>query len=73
MRRRDHNTINLATTNNQIEFLPQRGTATATTINLTSTGSKGYVMTVNVMPLGQISLCSSSVDPVKYVTSYRAC
>ncbi len=69
----DHPKIILATTANQITFMPQRGTATAATINITSSGSVGYVMTVNVGLLGQVSLCSSNTDPSKYVRGYRAC
>ena len=69
----DHPDISVATTANQITFMPQRGTATAATINITSAGSVGYVMTVNVGLLGQVSLCSSDTDPSKYVRLYRAC
>jgi len=69
----DHPNITVATTANQITFMPQRGTATAATINITSSGSVGYVMTVNVGLLGQVSLCSSNTDLSKYVTGYRAC
>jgi type IV fimbrial biogenesis protein FimT len=69
----DHDPVSLATTTNQITFEPQRGTATSATINITSSGTTGYVMTVNVGLLGQVSLCSSDADPSKYVTGYRAC
>ena len=69
----DYEYVSLAATTNQITFLSQRGTATGTAIDITSTGDKGYLMRVVVRPLGQVSMCSPNTDPSKYMTGYRAC
>jgi type IV fimbrial biogenesis protein FimT len=69
----DHANTSLAADVASITFSPQRGTATPATINITSTGNIGYVMTVTVGLLGQIGMCSSDADASKYVTGYRPC
>ena len=69
----DHPDVTLATTANQIAFQSQRGTATSADIDITSEGDVGYVMTVVVGALGQISICSSDADPAKYVSGYGSC
>ena len=69
----DFQNISLATTAAQITFSPQRATATAASIDITSTDDYGYVMRVEVGLLGQISMCSPDADPKSYVTGYRAC
>jgi prepilin-type N-terminal cleavage/methylation domain-containing protein len=56
-----------------ITFSPQRATATAATIDVSSTGKIGYLMRVEVGLLGQISLCSPNGDPAKFVGGYRPC
>ena len=69
----DHADMSLATTANQITFLPQRGTATGATIAITSQGTNGYAINVVVGVLGQVSMCSPDTDPAAYVTGYRPC
>lgn len=69
----DHPDIGVATTMNQIRFQSQRGIATAADIDITSTGDTGYVMSVLVGPLGQVSMCSEDTDLSKYVSGYRDC
>lgn len=69
----DHSDVSIATTTNQITFQSQRGTATSATIDVTSTGDTGYVMSVVVGPLGQISICSADADPAKHVSGYNPC
>jgi len=69
----DHDGVSLASTANQITFMPQRGTATSATISITSQGANGYAVNVVVGLLGQVSLCSPDDDPAAYVTVYRPC
>lgn len=69
----DNDNVSLASTANQITFLSQRGTASPTTIVVTSQGDMGFVVNIIVRPLGQISICSPTADPGTYVSSYRAC
>ncbi|HEX7060837.1 MAG TPA: GspH/FimT family pseudopilin [Woeseiaceae bacterium] len=69
----DHSDVSIATSTGQITFQSQRGTATSATIDVTSTGDIGYVMSVVVGPLGQISICSSDADPGKHVPGYDPC
>jgi hypothetical protein len=65
--------IVVATTSNQITFSPQRATASAASIDVTSTRDVGYTMRVIVGLLGQISMCSPDADPATYVGGYRPC
>jgi len=69
----DHRDVSIATTANQITFQSQRGTANGANIDITSTGDTGYVMSVVVGPLGQVSMCSSNADISKHVSGYRPC
>jgi type IV fimbrial biogenesis protein FimT len=69
----DFDTVTLATTSAQITFSPQRATASAATIDITSTEDIGFRMRVEVGLLGQISMCSPNAVPATYVTGYRAC
>lgn len=69
----DHPDVSIATTQGQITFQSQRGIATSATIDVTSTGDTGYVMSVVVGLLGQVSMCSSDADPSRYVLGYDAC
>lgn len=69
----EHQDVSIATTENQINFLSQRGTATGASIDVVSTGDTGYVVSLVVGPLGQITMCSSNADASKYVSSYRPC
>jgi type IV fimbrial biogenesis protein FimT len=69
----DFDDISVATTANQITFSPQRATASAATIDVTSTGRVGYRMRVVVGVLGQISICSPNANPVTFVSGYRPC
>lgn len=69
----DIGNVSVATTANQLAFMPQRGMVTGATISITSQGRVGYVITLNVGMLGQVSLCSPDADPGRYVTGYRPC
>jgi len=69
----EFNQIALTTTANQITFSPQRATATAATIEVSSTRNMGFAIRIVVGVLGQISMCSSNANPVEYVPEYRAC
>lgn len=69
----DHQDVSIAASANQIIFRSQRGTATGANIDITSTGDMGYVMSVVIGPLGQISMCSPNADVSKYVSGYRPC
>lgn len=69
----DYNNITLATTSNQITFSPQRATATAATIDVTSTRDIGFTLRVTVGVLGQITMCSPNAVPTTYVPEYRPC
>jgi type IV fimbrial biogenesis protein FimT len=69
----DFDSVAIASSVAQITFSPQRATASAATIDVTSNGSMGYVMRVEVGILGQISMCSPDTDPATYVAGYRAC
>ena len=66
-------TVTLGSTGNQITFFPQRGTATANTFSVTSTGNQGFAANIIVRPLGQVRICSQDDNPASYVTSYRDC
>lgn len=69
----DNDNVVVNADGNQVAFFPQRGTATARTISVSSVGNNGYIANVIVRPLGQISICSPDADPAKYVTSYGDC
>ena len=69
----EHRNISILSTEDQINFLSQRGTATGANIDIVSTGDTGYVMSLVVGPLGQITMCSSNADASKYISSYRPC
>ena len=69
----DFGTVTLGSTGNQITFLPQRGTATANTFSVTSTGNLGFAANIVVMPLGQMRICSQDDNPQSYLTAYRDC
>lgn len=69
----NNDNVSLTTTNNQISFAPQRGTATGTTVTVTSTGDIGYIVNVIVRPLGQIAICSPDTNPSRYLSTYRVC
>lgn len=69
----DVGNVSVTATTNQLAFMPQRGMVNGTTISITSQGNVGYVITLNVGMLGQVSLCSPNADPSRYVTSYRPC
>jgi type II secretion system protein H len=69
----DHEGMDIASTANQITFMPQRGTASGATISITSQGDNGYAVNVIVGALGQVSLCSPDADPAAYVRRYRPC
>lgn len=69
----EHRDVSIAATQNQINFRSQRGTATGASINVISTGDTGYLMSVIVGPLGQVTMCSSNADASKYVSGYRPC
>jgi len=69
----DFSEISIASTVAQITFSPERATATAATINVTSTDDIGYLMRIDVGVLGQISVCSPDAVPTTYVGGYRAC
>lgn len=69
----DLDNVSVAATTNQITFTPQRGMVTGTTISVTSQGRIGYAVTINVGMLGQVSICSPTADPARYVKSYRPC
>jgi prepilin-type N-terminal cleavage/methylation domain-containing protein len=69
----EHQDVSIATTENQINFRSQRGTATVASIDVVSTGDTGYVMSLVVGPLGQVTMCSSDADASKYVSGYRPC
>jgi prepilin-type N-terminal cleavage/methylation domain-containing protein len=56
-----------------ILFSPQRATASAATIDVTSTGKVGYLMEIQVGMLGQISMCSPAGNPAQFVGGYRPC
>ena len=69
----DNDNVRVNSGGNQITFFSQRGTATPTSIVVTSLGDIGYVVNIIVRPLGQISICSPAADPRKRLTSYTAC
>jgi prepilin-type N-terminal cleavage/methylation domain-containing protein len=69
----DRDNVSIATSANQLAFTPQRGMVTAATIDIASQGRVGYVITITVGMLGQVSLCSSTADPSRHVSSYRPC
>ena len=69
----DNDNVRVNAGGNQITFFSQRGTATPTDIVVTSLGDIGYVVNIQVLPLGQIIICSQAGDPRQRLTSYRAC
>ena len=69
----DYRDITVTSTANQITFSPQRATATAAAIDITSTRDIGFGIRVVVSVLGQISMCSPNTNPATYVPEYRAC
>jgi type IV fimbrial biogenesis protein FimT len=69
----EHPDITLNASSGSTSFMPQRGIASAITIDISSTGRVGYTLSVRVGVLGQVSLCSSDADPSKHVTGYRTC
>ena len=69
----DVGNVSVTTTANQLAFMPQRGMVNGATINIASQGNVGYVITLSVSMLGQVSLCSPNADPSRYITGYRPC
>jgi Tfp pilus assembly protein FimT len=69
----DNDDVRIDATGNQITFSSQRGTATPTSIVVSSRGDIGYIVNIVVLPLGQISVCSPTTEPSRYLSSYRAC
>lgn len=69
----DYDSVAVSSTAAQITFSPQRATATAATIVITSNGNVGYTISIEVGVLGQIGMCSSDADPAKFVPGYRTC
>jgi type IV fimbrial biogenesis protein FimT len=69
----DNDNVSLGASANQISFFPQRGTATATNLTITSNGRRGYIVTIIVRPLGQVSICSPGDNPATRLNTYREC
>ena len=69
----DNDDVAVGADGNQVTFFSQRGTATPINISVSSQGDIGYIVNIAVRPLGQISICSPTADPARYLSSYREC